>query len=97
MADTGWRDRAACLGKDPALWFPEEQEEGEPHRRETPRMYKVAKRVCLGCPVQDECLEYALANREQYGMWGGHTRPERATILRDRRREVKAARKKEER
>ena len=36
-----------------------------------------AKKICAGCPVKQECLEYALANREQYGVWGGMTFAER--------------------
>ncbi len=30
-----------------------------------------AKRICLGCEVKDACLEYALANDERFGIWGG--------------------------
>lgn len=43
-----------------------------------------AKAICARCPVQVECLEYALENREQYGVWGGTTRDERKAMLRAR-------------
>ncbi|WP_407672362.1 WhiB family transcriptional regulator [Parafrankia discariae] len=36
-----------------------------------------AKRICSGCEVRAECLEYALENDERFGIWGGlvQTRP----------------------
>lgn len=40
------------------------------------------KDVCSHCPVKDLCLEYALANDEKYGVWGGLSRPERLKVLR---------------
>ena len=40
-----------------------------------------AKVVCIGCPVQRECLEYALDNGE-YGVWGGTSERERRRIRR---------------
>lgn len=86
-----WREDAACLGYDTALWFPPDPDEtpDEPRRRETPRLYRQAKRICGACSVRQQCLDYALENKEPYGMWGGLTRPERATILRERRREAR--------
>lgn len=48
-----------------------------------------AKRVCAMCPVRDQCLEYALANDERHGIWGGLAAHERQAIL--RRREVIAS------
>jgi WhiB family redox-sensing transcriptional regulator len=49
-----------------------------------------ARRVCAECPVQSECLEYALAYRIDHGVWGGCSERERRRILRQRR--VSAAR-----
>jgi len=37
-----------------------------------------AKAVCSGCPVRGNCLGEALAAGEDWGVWGGYTRPERA-------------------
>ena len=48
-----------------------------------------AKRVCQGCPVRQECLEYALTTPDQWGVWGGLSERERRVIL--RRRPVQVA------
>ncbi len=69
-----WRDRAQCRGVDPDLFFPET---GEPGTE--------AKRVCWGCAVREECLAYALDNREKFGVWGGLSEAERRR-MRSRRR-----------
>lgn len=82
-----WRDEAACRGRDPQLWFPVLEDHGR--QRETQKVYCEALRICHTCAVQQACLEYALEARESFGMWGGKTRPERETILRQRRRDAR--------
>jgi WhiB family redox-sensing transcriptional regulator len=42
-----------------------------------------AKRLCATCDVQVECLDYALANRIDYGVWGGESERSRRRLLRD--------------
>ena len=42
-----------------------------------------AKRVCAGCPVVDDCLDYALEIDVRFGVWGGMTTRERMAVLRD--------------
>ena len=66
-----WITRAACLGIDPDLFFPER---GNSTRE--------AKAVCAGCPVRLDCLVYALAWSEKFGIWGGHSERERRRIRR---------------
>lgn len=39
-----------------------------------------AKRVCLTCDVRGDCLEYALANDERFGIWGGMSERERRKL-----------------
>jgi WhiB family redox-sensing transcriptional regulator len=63
---------ATCASADPDLFFPREQR--DPGNRE-------AKQVCARCPVKDECLEYSLATREEFGIWGGLDEWERRAIL----------------
>jgi WhiB family redox-sensing transcriptional regulator len=45
-----------------------------------------AKSICRECPVREPCLEYALANRERDGVWGGATERERRRMIRQRRK-----------
>ena len=71
--DRSWQDYANCLGVDPDLFFPER---GASTRE--------AKEVCRGCVVRDQCLEYALANGEKFGIWGGLSERERRRIRRQR-------------
>ena len=66
-----WRDRAVCAQTDPEAFFPEK---GGSTRE--------AKKMCLGCPVRSECLEYALANDERFGIWGGLSERERRRLKR---------------
>lgn len=66
-----WEDRARCTTYDPELFF-------APRARAERR----AKAVCAGCPVRDECLEFALDQRVEFGIWGGTTGRERVSLLR---------------
>ncbi len=80
-ADAGeepWRLDALCAETDPEAFFPEK---GGSTRE--------AKRVCTGCTVRAECLEFALANDERFGIWGGLSERERRR-LRLQRRELTA-------
>lgn len=74
--ERGWQDQANCLGVDPDLFFPER---GASTRE--------AKEVCKGCIVRGECLEYALANGEKFGIWGGLSERERRRLRRQRAQE----------
>ncbi|MEI7543699.1 MAG: WhiB family transcriptional regulator [Mycobacteriaceae bacterium] len=66
-----WQERALCAQTDPEAFFPEK---GGSTRE--------AKRICLGCEVKDSCLEYALANDERFGIWGGLSERERRRLKR---------------
>lgn len=69
-----WMAQAVCAQVDPKLFYPEQ---GGSTRQ--------AKAVCARCPVQAECLAYALAQGERYGIWGGlgsHTRRKLTTPAR---------------
>lgn len=44
-----------------------------------------AKAVCETCPVADPCLEYALSNRIDQGVWGGKSERQRMALLRERK------------
>lgn len=67
----GWQERALCAQTDPEAFFPEK---GGSTRE--------AKKVCTQCDVKAECLEYALANDERFGIWGGLSERERRKLKR---------------
>jgi WhiB family redox-sensing transcriptional regulator len=64
-----WQERSLCAQTDPEAFFPEK---GGSTRE--------AKKVCVGCEVRSECLEYALANDERFGIWGGLSERERRKL-----------------
>jgi WhiB family redox-sensing transcriptional regulator len=72
-----WQLRGACRGEDSALFFHPEGERGSSREARD----AAAKQVCQTCPVAKECLQYALATREPYGVWGGLSESERAEVL----------------
>lgn len=39
-----------------------------------------AKDICATCTVREECLNFALANDEREGIWGGLTGKERKAL-----------------
>ena len=70
-AELSWQERALCAETDPEAFFPEK---GGSTRE--------AKRVCLSCEVRSECLDYALAHDERFGIWGGLSERERRRLKR---------------
>ena len=69
-----WMIRASCREAPAGMFFPSDGVGVD-----------VARRVCAGCPVKAECLEYALEYRIEHGVWGGCSERERRRILRQRR------------
>lgn len=71
-----WFSAAACRAEDPELFFP-------PTTR-GPSVVQAAraKSVCAGCPVRVRCLNLALENGLDYGIFGGYTEHERRALLR---------------
>ena len=62
-----WRLEAACRGMDPELFH---HEKGQPVTAE-------AREACARCPVDAECLRYAVMTGARQGYWGGRTPRER--------------------
>jgi WhiB family redox-sensing transcriptional regulator len=71
-----WRDEAECLNENPELFFP--------IGTTGPAVGQLveAKRVCRRCPVQDECLQWALRTGVDHGVWGGLDELERRALKR---------------
>lgn len=61
-----WRDEAACRTLPTDMFFPIE------HKGVT-TLQKEAKAVCATCPVQSECLVWALSSGDtmHHGIYGG--------------------------
>ncbi|MFV1989341.1 MAG: WhiB family transcriptional regulator [Acidimicrobiales bacterium] len=63
-----------CATQSPSLFFPSDGAGVEK-----------ARKVCATCPMKTQCLEYALANRVDHGVWGGTSERQRRRILKSRR------------
>lgn len=69
-----WMDDAACIGSDPEAWFPEKG-----------HAVKIQKRICNECPVRDACLDFAMANDLNAGIYGGLSPRQRQARARELR------------
>lgn len=71
---TEWQELALCAQTDPEAFFPERG-----------GSVREAKNVCQQCEVRDECLQFALENDEQFGVWGGKSEHQRRKMKLKRR------------
>lgn len=77
-----WRTDAACIDYPEETFFPPSTTSG----------WGTARAICGDCPVRLACLEDALAmegrraGQSRFGMWGGLTPDERASLWRSRSR-----------
>ena len=78
--DTSWMACGNCADQPPTTFFPSDGVGVE-----------IARRICATCPVKEPCLEYALEQRIDHGVWGGCSERERRRILK-RRRDLAPAR-----
>lgn len=62
----GWEKHASCRRVDPELFFSTKLADQE-----------LAKMVCRGCPVQPQCLAWALETGQDHGILGGLDESER--------------------
>lgn len=81
LAPFEWQDSAACRFEDRDLFFHPDEERG----RYAAFREAAAKQIPRSCPVRGECLDYALAADERYGVWGGLSAEERERVRRARR------------
>lgn len=70
-SDEDWYSQALCPETDPDAFYPEKGGSTAD-----------AKKVCRGCPVKDQCLQWALDTDESYGVWGGLSGRERRRLKR---------------
>lgn len=85
---TNWRAASACLNTDPDVFFPVAV--GAAASEQT----SLALRICRGCQVRQQCLDFAVRSGEKDGIWGGTTPEERIRARRagHRRLAVRARR-----
>ncbi|MFB7336837.1 WhiB family transcriptional regulator [Streptomyces adustus] len=69
--DLAWQAGALCAQTGADFFFPEP---GSSVRE--------AKRICGMCEMRSACLDYALANDERFGVWGGLSEKERLQLRR---------------
>lgn len=70
-ASQPWVENAVCAQTDPEAFFPEKGGSA-----------LAAKKICARCPVEAECLEWALVNDERFGVWGNTSQQERKALRR---------------
>jgi WhiB family redox-sensing transcriptional regulator len=73
-----WRAASACITTNPDVFFPVAV--GTAASKQVAR----ALRICGGCPVKQQCLDFAVQTGERDGIWGGTTPEERARTRRAR-------------
>lgn len=104
--DENGLSKGACLGADPDLFFPNfVDENGEDvfddgtvweSYGDTAEFYGEGKKICAVCPIREECLSNAMANKERFGLWGGLIPIERRRIeRRERRKRLQERRRRE--
>jgi WhiB family redox-sensing transcriptional regulator len=71
ILDTSWMEDAYCRDAEPESFY----SENEQFQR------KLVEQYCKKCPVMNQCLEYALAREDRFGVWGGTTGRQRREIL----------------
>ena len=64
-----WRADAACVGYNPEWWYPDD---GDDETRDQ------ALRICAGCPVRKQCLDWGLRVGDHYAILGGLTKRQRS-------------------
>jgi len=78
-SDSAWMADGNCRLHPPATFFPSDGVGVDK-----------ARKICRDCPVMGRCLEYALEERIDHGVWGGCSERERRRILKSRRQEADA-------
>ncbi len=66
-----WHLDAACRGMTPDLFYPERGDSTAE-----------ARSVCQGCPVQGQCLAFAVTRNERHGIWGDTSVRQRRNLRR---------------
>ena len=65
-----FQDKALCTPADEALFF-----------SELASKVAKAKAICATCPVASKCLQFALDDNIEFGIFGGYTPAERKALV----------------
>ena len=75
LMDTDWMAKGKCRELPPETFFPSDGVGVD-----------IARKICVDCIAKEPCLEYALGNHIDHGVWGGTSERERRRIARARRK-----------
>ena len=73
--ERSWMEQAACKGMDTNIFFP---------KKGIPSTASLARKICSGCEVQQECKEYGA--KEKFGFWGNTSVMQRRAIRKSSRK-----------
>lgn len=68
--------RCAVVEADPDIFFMDDKDEPNYNAMKT----EIAKSICHQCPIEKQCLEFAI-KEEMEGVWGGTTTKERNVVI----------------
>jgi len=68
-----WMAQGNCVGEPVDVFFVDQGESAN-----------LARSICAGCQVREECLDFALTEGIQHGFWGGHNVRERRRLRKAR-------------
>jgi hypothetical protein len=71
-----WAGHVLCAETDSEIFFPAHDDPATE-----------ARQICARCPVREDCLNFAIANNERYGIWGGLDPGERDSLRRKQRQQ----------
>lgn len=80
-----WMERGNCARTNDRRFFSDSGSTAQADQN------AVRKEFCNSCPVKTECLNYAIDNRIDNGVWGGASERERRRIRKNRARGTRSS------
>jgi WhiB family redox-sensing transcriptional regulator len=74
--DMQWLNDSRCRTEDPEIFFP------VGNTGPAIDQIELAKSICRECQVSTLCLEYAIKENQDAGVWGGMSEDERKSLKR---------------
>ena len=73
-----------CAQTSPSFFFLDDEDDDTINKETANFSYATALQICKMCEHSAECAEWGIRH-EKWGVWGGLTPPQRATIRRTRK------------